>query len=76
MPALILQTAQQQVSHNHKVYLPKSQEPNTGTYKENIRNEDNTSGLAEDEILTDVTKSAHGLWRVISAISEYRARHE
>ena len=35
MPALILQTMQQQVSHNHKVYLPKSQEPNTGTYKEN-----------------------------------------
>ena len=75
MPALILQTVQLQVSHNSKVYLPKSQEPNTGTYKENTRMMVDTSRLAEDEFLTDI-KSAHGLWRVISAISEYRALHE
>ena len=47
-----------------------------GKCNENIRNEDNTSGLADDEMMTDVTKSAHGLWRVISAFSEYLARHE
>ena len=76
MPALILQTVQQQVSHNHKVYLPKSQKPNTCTYMENTRMMVDTSGLAGGEILTDVTKSAHGLWRVISALSEYRARQE
>ena len=52
MPALILQTAQQQVSHNHKVYLPKSQKPNTCTYMENTRMMVDTSGLAGGEILT------------------------
>ena len=37
MPALILQTVQQQVSHNHKVYLPKSQKPGHRYKKVNIQ---------------------------------------
>ena len=37
MPALILQTAQQQVSHKHKVYLPKSQKPGHRNKKVNIQ---------------------------------------
>ena len=49
MPTLILQTVQQQVSHNHKVYLPYEPEAKHmyiyGKYKDD--------GLAGGEILTD-----------------------
>ena len=48
MPALILQTVHLHVSH---IYL-RARSQDAGTRKENTRNEDNTSGLADEEMLT------------------------
>ena len=51
---------QLQVSHIIRYIYLRARSQDTvqeDKYNENIRNEDNTSGLADDEMMTDVTKS-------------------